>query len=106
VSAIQVHQELHPMTDTNNTGIKIRYKYRFDSDSEFCSGCTSYPDGTSYGGIYVSTNELNNRTVSSGFETGKEVYQDQFASRFFRFYPTSAADMSSRIQVEKYNHFQ
>lgn len=69
--------------DTNNTGIKIRYKYRFDSDSEFCSGCTPYPDGTSYGGIYVSTNELNHRTVSSGFETGKEVYQDQFASRFY-----------------------
>ncbi|MGX8888880.1 fimbrial protein [Raoultella ornithinolytica] len=80
--------------DTNNTGIKIRYKYRFDSDSEFCSGCTSYPDGTSYGGIYVSTNELNNRTVSSGFETGKEVYQDQFASRFF----SVLSDVSGRYE--------
>lgn len=69
---------------TTNSGINVKYTYKFNNSPVPCENCLLFPSsGDSSMGTYLSTTRFNYNDMSAGSETGKTRYQDMINSNFF-----------------------
>ena len=90
-------------TFTNNSGIAIKFTYRFNTSGEACANCAPFPaSGDVSFGKYSAISRLNGNDASAGFESGKQRYQDFLGS--YAFVVVGSADGKYYFVSPQANH--